>query len=75
VSINDIAALVKEFGLAAVVILIFFKWLIPELRLLRKEVKDGLREDIQALTLILANHFRITPEELKEAKKKLNDKK
>lgn len=54
-------------GLAAVVCFILLKWVCPKV--------DKLGEDIQALTLVLASHFGVTPDEIKDAKEKLNGKK
>ena len=61
---QTIVTLLNTAGLGAVVCFILLKWLCPKV--------DKLGEDIQALTVLLAAHFGITSEEIKEAKKKLN---
>lgn len=64
--INTVLAFIERFGVAAVVFVILAKWVCPKV--------EGLRDDIQALTVLLAAHFQITPEQIKEAKEKLNGK-
>jgi len=65
--INTVLAFVERFGVAAVVFVILAKWVCPKV--------EGLRDDIQALTVLLAAHFQITSEEIKRAKEALNGKK
>ena len=62
-----IITLLNTAGLGAVVCYILLKWVCPKV--------DKVGEDLQALTVLLASHFQITPEQIKEAKDKLNGKK
>jgi hypothetical protein len=64
---NTVIAFVERFGVAAVVFVILAKWVCPKI--------DDLGKEIQALTMVLAVHFQITPEQLADAKTKLNGKK
>jgi len=64
---QTIVTLLNTAGLGAVVCFILLKWLCPKV--------EKLGEDIQALTVLLASHFGITPEQINEAKAKLNGKK
>ena len=64
---QEVAGYLREFGLGIVVVLILFRWVCPKL--------DRLADTIEALTLILANHFNVTPDELAAAKAKLRGKK
>ena len=62
-----IITLLNTAGLGAVVCYILLKWVCPKV--------DKVGEDLQALTVLLASHFQITPEQINEAKAKLNGKK
>ena len=64
---QTIITLLNTAGLGAVVCYILLKWVCPKV--------DKVGEDLQALTVLLASHFQITPEQIKEAKDKLNGKK
>lgn len=64
---QTLITLLNTAGLGAVVCFILLKWVCPKV--------DDLGKDLQALTICLAAHFGITPEQLKEAKDKLNGKK